>query len=153
MGREENIQIVESYFQALTDSDVEKYQSLFADDVLHNVCGDMAISGCWEGKSALFDVLSTYFFERLDMERTQLPTKYEIMCADDDRVVGLMKADAYSVDGNPYPQTYAMIFTIRNGLIAEMYEFFDTALAETALFGATLERPDVEPMVTRPFNF
>jgi ketosteroid isomerase-like protein len=153
MSREENVAILDSYYQALKDADFDRYLGLFADDVMYNVNGSTEVSGRWEGKAALAEQLNPHVFEHIDVSRTVMATKYAVMCADDERVVGIMEAEGTSVDGNPYPQRYCMILAIRDGLIAEVHEFFDTALAETALFGGTLERAGVESMATADFDF
>ncbi|NIV22945.1 MAG: hypothetical protein GWN51_04690, partial [Gemmatimonadetes bacterium] len=45
-------------------------------------------------------------------------------------------------NGQSYEQTYCEIFTIRDGKIAEMHNFFDTVLVEQCLFDNPLERPE-----------
>ena len=49
-----------------------------------------------------------------------------------------------AMTGNPYEQTYLHIFKIRDGQIQALIEGFDTALANTALWG---ERESLVPDV------
>ena len=45
-------------------------------------------------------------------------------------------------DGHNHEQTYCEIFTIRDGKIVEMHNFFDTVLVEQCLFDNPLTRPE-----------
>jgi ketosteroid isomerase-like protein len=73
------------------------------------------------------------------------------MCADDERVVGLMRGGGMGTNGHEYLQTYCQILTIRDGLIAELHEFFDTALVELALNDNPTQKGPSVP--ARPFEF
>ncbi len=153
MRREENIQIMEAYYQTLADSDFEAFADLFSEDVLYNVSGTTEISGQWVGKKVLFEVLNPYVFKFIDAERSKMSTKRKIMCADDNCVVSINEAEGISTDGNNYPQRYCVVLTIKKNLISEVHEFFDTALAETALFGATIKKSKKKSEAMSDFNF
>ena len=62
-------------------------------------------------------------------------------------------ADGKSKKGNAYPQRYCVILTIKDGLISEAHEFFDTALAETALFGAKIQKNKNISKADKDFDF
>ena len=70
---------------------------------------------------------------KLVPETVQFSRKWRIMCADDERVVGLMYGGGMGKNGHEYLQTYCQIMTIRHGIIVEMHELFDTALVELVL--------------------
>jgi hypothetical protein len=73
------------------------------------------------------------------------------MCADDSCVVGIMRGGGMGTNGHEYLQTYCQILTIRDGLIVELHEFFDTALVELALNdNPTAKGPSI---AARPFAF
>ena len=63
------------------------------------------------------------------------------MCADDQRVVAIMEGGGETRSGVSYDQTYCEIFRFRDGKLIEMHAFFDTVLAEAALFDNPLARP------------
>lgn len=63
MSREENVAILDSYYQALKDADFDRYLGLFADDVMYNVNGSTEVSGRWEGKAALAEQLNPHVFD------------------------------------------------------------------------------------------
>lgn len=153
MSREKNIGIMNAYFQTLADADYEAFANLFSEDILYNVSGTTEISGQWIGKEAFFGHLNPYVFEHIDAENSNMSTKYKIMCADDHRVVSINEADGKSKKGNAYPQRYCVILTIKDGLISEAHEFFDTALAETALFGAKIQKNKNISKADKDFDF
>ncbi|MDA8892202.1 nuclear transport factor 2 family protein [Hyphomicrobiales bacterium] len=153
MSREKNIEIMNTYYQTLGDSDYEAFADLFSEDVLYNVSGSTEISGQWKGKEALFGYLNPYVFKHIDAENSNMSTKYKIMCADDFRVVSINEADGKSMEGNAYPQRYCVILTIKDGLISDAHEFFDTALAETALFGAKIKKRKTISKADKAFDF
>jgi ketosteroid isomerase-like protein len=153
MSREKNIELMNAYYQTLADSDYEAFANLFSEDILYNVSGTTEISGQWRGKEALFGYLNPYVFKHIDAEKSNMSTKCKIMCADDVRVVSINESDGRSIEGNAYPQRYCVILTIKDGLISEAHEFFDTALAETALFGATIQKREVISKADKAFDF
>ena len=61
-----------------------------------------------------------------------------------------MQGGGPTVNGGRYDQTYCEIFTIRDGLIIEMHNFFDTVLVEDALFSNRLE--NIEAPISHPFQ-
>lgn len=150
--REANIRLAESYYQALERGDFEALAHLHADDVVFNLIGHTPVSGRWVGKAECFGPLvEELVVGKLVPETVQFSRKWKIMCADEDRVVGLMYGGGKATNGEDYLQTYCQIMTIRDGKIAELHEFFDTALVELALNdNPTVKDPTVPD---RPFDF
>lgn len=129
-----NTTIVEQWYRALADADIESFLSLHVDDVVFNISGHTVISGRVIGKRQLVEQILPQVFGRLQMDRFRFATRHRIVCADGQRVVGIMEADGPGVNGLRYDQRYVHIFAIRDGRIAEVWEFFDTALANEVLF-------------------
>lgn len=150
--RDENIALAERYYQALADGDFEALADLHADDVAFNLVGSTPVSGRWEGKAECFGPLvADNVVGKLVPETVQFSRKWAIMCADEDRVVGMMYGGGMGTNGHEYLQTYCQIMTIRDGKIAELHEFFDTALVELALNDNPTAKGPSE--VSRPFRF
>lgn len=57
------------------------------------------------------------------------------MIADGERVVVLSRGSAKTRAGAPYNNTYAQLFTVREGRIVAVREYMDTALVDR-VFGA-----------------
>lgn len=150
--RDANIALATRYYEALERGDFEALAALHSDDVAFNLLGSTPVSGRWESKAECFGPLvADAVVGKLEPETIQFSRKWRIMCADDDRVVGIMKGGGMGKNGHDYLQTYCQIMTIRDGLIVELHEFFDTALVELALNdNPTTKGPS---SVQRPFDF
>ena len=150
--RAKNIELAEAYYQALERGDFDALADLHHEDVIFNLVGSTPVSGRWEGKAECFGPLvADGVVGKLDPDTVQFSRQWRIMCADDDRVVGLMRGGGMAKNGHEYLQTYCQIMTIRDGKIAELHEFFDTALVELALNGNPTQNGPSIPQ--RPFNF
>jgi len=57
----------------------------------------------------------------------------EEIIAAGDRVVVRAVAEARTVDGEAYPQAYCYVFDVRDGQLAGVIEYCDTALVERVL--------------------
>jgi ketosteroid isomerase-like protein len=144
-------ELVAKFYQALADMDVEAFLSLQQDDVAYNVHGNTPVSGHFAGKDFLQNVVAPQVFGNLQIDTFRFATKWKVMCADEQRVVAFMEADGYAVNGERYNQRYCHVFGFRDGKIAQVFEFFDSALAQRALFDNPLTKPETPP--EQPFQF
>ena len=55
--------------------------------------------------------------------------------AEGDQVAVQLRGEAETQDGRPYNNTYCHVFTIREGLVREVTEYFDTELVSADLGG------------------
>jgi len=132
--RDANIAVAEAFYQALERGDFEALADLHSDDVVFNLLGSTPVSGRWETKAECFGPLvADGVVGKLVPETIQFSRKWKIMCADEARVVGLMHGGGMGKNGHDYLQTYCQIMTIKDGIIVEMHELFDTALVELVL--------------------
>ena len=138
-------ELVALYYKALAESDVEAFLAVQQDDVVYNVNGSTPVSGRFVGKDFLQNVVAPEVFARLQMDTFRFASKWKIMCADEQRVVVFMEADGKSANGERYNQRYCQTFGFRDGKIAEVFEFFDTALAQSALWSNRLAEPEMPP--------
>lgn len=150
--REANIALATRYYEALAAGDFALLAALHSDDVVFNLVGTTPVSGRWVGKAECFGpVVADGVIGKLVADTIRFSRQWRIMCADEERVVGLMRGGGMGTNGHEYLQTYCQILTIRDGLIVELHEFFDTALVELALNdNPTLKGPSVPQ---RPFAF
>jgi hypothetical protein len=132
--RDANIAVAEAFYEALADGDFDALAALHSEDVVFNLLGSTPVSGRWEGKAECFGPLvADGVVGKLVPETVQFSRKWRIMCADEERVVGLMYGGGMGKNGHEYLQTYCQIMTIKDGIIVEMHELFDTALVELVL--------------------
>lgn len=150
--RDANIALATRYYQALAEGDFEALADLHSDDVVFNLLGSTPVSGRWEGKAECFGPLvADGVVGKLVPDTIRFSRQWKIMCADEERVVGLMRGGGTGTNGHEYLQTYCQIMTIRDGKIVELHELFDTALVELALNdNPTAKGPS---KVARPFSF
>ncbi|MCL9983343.1 MAG: nuclear transport factor 2 family protein [Erythrobacter sp.] len=150
--RAANIALATRYYEALAAGDFDVLAALHCDDVVFNLVGTTPVSGRWVGKAECFGpVVADGVIGKLVADTIRFSRQWRIMCADDDRVVGLMRGGGMGTNGHKYLQTYCQILTIRDGLIAELHEFFDTALVELALNDNPTQKGPRVPL--RPFAF
>ena len=150
--RAANIAVATRFYEALAAGDFDALAALHSDDIIFNLVGTTPVSGRWEGKAVCFGpIVADGVIGKLVPETIRFSHEWRIMSADENCVVGLMRGGGTATNGHDYTQTYCQIMTIRDGLIVELHEFFDTALVELALNdNPTVKGPSVPP---RPFTF
>lgn len=129
-----NRMTVESWMTSLATGDQEAFWQIHAEDVVYNISGHSVISGQVRGRKAMMEEIVPHVFKALDLERSRFATKWKVMCDDGTRIVTIMEADCQGLNGVQYDQRYLHIFGFRGGQISEVWEFFDTDLANRALF-------------------
>lgn len=74
----------------------------------------------------------------IDAFRKLLPTglrpKIQTVTAEGDRVVVEFEGDALTLEGTPYCNQYCMVFTMKDGRIKQVNEYFCTLLADQVLW-------------------
>lgn len=150
--RAANIAVATRFYEALAAGDFDALAALHSDDIVFNLVGTTPVSGRWEGKAVCFGpIVADGVIGKLVAETIRFSRQWRIMCADENCVVGLMRGGGTATNGHEYLQTYCQVMTIRDGLITELHEFFDTALVELALNdNPTAKGPSVP---VRPFAF
>ena len=134
MSDNPNLHLVEDFYQALSSGDVELFWRIQTDDVVYNMSGHTVISGRMQGKKNMSADIVPYVFGGLQMDSFRFSKKWKVMCADERRVAVIMEADGLATNGVRYDQRYVHLFEFRDGLISIVWEFFDTQLANAALF-------------------
>ena len=140
MTRQRNIELCQRYFNAMAAGDWQTVEDMYHDEIVIHMAGSTPASGRLEGKAAVTDdLIARQVHAALDVTKMRFAQRWKIMCADDERVVAIMEGGGPTLSGDVYDQVYCEIFRFRDGRIIEMHAFFDTALAERALFGNALQ--------------
>ena len=143
MSTEDNRRLIERWYEALAAGDFQTIFDMHHDDVVYNMVGNTPVSGRIYGKDACCNgMIAQKLLDKLVPDEVRFAKQWKIVAAEGDRVVGLMQGGGPTRNGQSYEQTYCEIFTIRDGKIAEMHNFFDTVLVEQCLFDNSLERPE-----------
>ncbi len=132
MGNAENKQVVLDFYEAGARGDMDSCFALLADDVSWTNIGSTRFSGTYSGKQVLMESLLGPLFGQL---KAGISSKIERLIAEDDIVVAQTSGSAETLDGRPYNNAYCQVIRIRDGQIAEVKEYMDTALIDS-VFGA-----------------
>jgi uncharacterized protein len=131
MSSAENKQIVQAFYDASNQGDMNRCLALMADDIIWNNTGSTRYSGTYAGKESLMANLLGQLFPQL---KAGIASTLDNVIAEGDFVVVQLRGQAETVNGQPYNNTYCHVFRMRSGLISEMTEYSDTALVNT-VFG------------------
>ena len=132
MGIAENKQVVLDFYAAGARGDMDACFALLADDVTWTNIGSTKFSGTYVGKQAIAEDLLGPLFGQL---KAGISSQIEQITAEGDIVVAQTSGTAETLDGTPYNNTYCQVIRIRDGQIAAVKEYMDTALIDS-VFGA-----------------
>ncbi len=123
-----NRQIMETYYKSINQGDFDTVINLMSEDVIFHMIGTGPFSGRWEGRDRVYGELVPSVMKSFKPETVEFAGKWKIMCADEERAVGLMTGKAETTEGTDFETTYCQIFKIEDSKIIEVYEFLDTEL-------------------------
>ena len=127
MSTEHSRAVVQQFLDHAARGDFDACFALFSDDANWTNIGSTRFSGECAGKSAILrDLIGPLFGSLEDGIRSDI----EAVIADGERVVVLSQGHATTTAGTPYNNTYAQVFTVRDGQIVAVKEYMDTALID-----------------------
>ena len=132
MGITENKQVVLDFYDAGARGDMDACFALLADDITWTNIGSTKFSGTFSGKQAMVEQLLGPLFGQL---KAGISSQVERLTAEGDIVVAQTSGTAETLDGTSYNNTYCQVIRIRDGKIAEVKEYLDTALVDS-VFGS-----------------
>jgi uncharacterized protein len=124
--------VLEQYVAALQAGDEDAIREFFAEDATWRLDGDLPISGTWEGRDAILDeflatAMSYYLPGSVSLEITSI-------VADGERAAMEWTSRADTLEGRPYENRCAAVFTVRDGRITRVHEYMDTRYAARTAF-------------------
>jgi uncharacterized protein len=128
-------EIVQQWFDRIAKGDAQGAFALFAEDVVYTLKGTTPVSGVYRGLKQIVEEFFTPWRKQIVGE---IALTVDELIGGGDCVVALARGKAKTVHGLPYDNDYAFVFRLRNGKIAEVIEYLDTALVETAAYGKKL---------------
>lgn len=131
MGTNENKRLVLDFYAAGARGDMDACFAMLADDVVWTNIGSTKFSGTYTGRQQLAEKLLGPLFGQL---KAGIASEVEQLVAEGDVVVAQTVGTAETRDGTPYNNTYCQVITVRDGRIAAVTEYMDTALIDT-VFG------------------
>ena len=111
-----NRQIMETYYKSINQGDFDTVINLMSEGVVFHMIGTGPFSGRWEGRDRVYGELVPSVMKSFKPETVEFAGKWKIMCADEERAVGLMTGKAETTEGTDFETTYCQIFKIENSI-------------------------------------
>ncbi|MEV5277401.1 nuclear transport factor 2 family protein [Streptomyces sp. NPDC051994] len=125
--------VVLAYMETLVTGDFDALREFFAPDATWTLAGDLPLSRTWTGPGEILDEFIPAMLSRLVPESLEL--EFGGVIADGERVFAEWNSRGLAKSGLRYDQHCLAVFTIRDGRIAEVREFFaDTLHAKNVVF-------------------
>lgn len=127
--------VLSRLYAALQSGDLETWAAMHSDDVAFNINGNTIMSGRITGKQAVMNELLPLLFTRVKPEASRFGVNWKCMCASGSRATVIFEGRSETLEGEPYNNRYLQLLEFNSeGLICEVWEFFDTALADAVIF-------------------
>ncbi len=121
---------IKAVWTAMAQGDGSTFGEAMAEDFTWRMMGDTAWSGTYSGKA---DVQG----RMLKALSQQFATPYRSVAhrihADGDFVIVQCHGEVTTKRGEPYKNSYCFVIKMRDGQMAELTEYFDSALVDRAL--------------------
>ena len=105
------------------------------------------LSGHYRGKTKFMTEILPLVFSCVNQEEITFCKDYKIIAADEQTVVAMAQNYGLASSGARYDQVYVHILTFHDGKLIRLIEYFDSALADRALWGDSAKLP-----ADAPFN-
>lgn len=123
------------YLDALTTGDLDRIAAYFAADATWWIHGSLPLAGTYDGAESIMTFLSTAMGE-LFVPGTQRFRFGEIVADGETAVLEWNVTGLSAATGTPYDNDYCGIFTIRDGRIKAVREYFDSDHVRDVLYSA-----------------
>jgi ketosteroid isomerase-like protein len=130
MGVEQDLETVRQGYAAFSSGDMDALMKLYNDDAVHIVPGASRVSGAHKGKESILGLYGALFELSGGTMRVQLE---HVLSDGGNRVVAIHTATVEK-DGETFTQTEALLFTLVNGKVAEIQDFFGDIALNDRLF-------------------
>ena len=126
--------VVQAYLKAIAERDAEAITATIWEDAEFRVPGDHALAGNWVGHDQIFN---KFMLPLMDLFSPEVEYTLEVkdLISEGHTVVLDCVARSAAKDGTPYETDVISVFTVEEGRIKTMREFFDTQYFVRTLFG------------------
>jgi ketosteroid isomerase-like protein len=123
-----------AYLDALGMRDIDRVCALLAEDAEYHVAGNHSLSGVWAGRNT---ILNEFMLPMAQLFNPNEPysTDVRTVVARDEYVVVECVTTGTTATGRSYRNPIVAIFTVHDGRIRKVAEYFDTELFARTLFG------------------
>jgi ketosteroid isomerase-like protein len=130
---EQNKRLVLKFIEAMGASDAESAAPCLAEDAFTLAKGFSKFAGVRRYETIVGTINA---FKKL--VPTGLRPTVHTVTAEAERVVVEFEGDAVTCEGKPYCNQYCMVFTMQDGKIKQVNEYFCTKLADEVLYPAVV---------------
>jgi uncharacterized protein len=128
MSATENKKLLQGVFAATAEGDFQPWIAALADDVRWILTGSTPFSRTYEGKAEVMAKLLGPLQAQIDGRLRLTAVR---MVGEGDTVVVEARGQSVTRAGQPYNNTYCMVFRLEGGAVRELTEYMDTALVNT----------------------
>ena len=132
MSAEHHTDVIRQALHALGQGNIEGFLADTTDDFHFTLAGTPPGGNTVQGKQQMIELLTVVFGKHL--ERSAIAMTIENMIAEGDCVVEQAHGEARTLDGQDYNNVYCRVWRFREGKIAALTEYMDTALARQCLW-------------------
>lgn len=124
---------VSAYLKALGDKNIAALLAIVSEDVEYRIPGDSPLAGTWRGRDQVFAGFVGPMAELFDPDA---PYATEVLrtVAEGDTVAVQCVTRGTTRDGRGYENPIVALFTVQDGKIVRVDEYFDTAYFSRTLF-------------------
>lgn len=134
--RDNNLDLVRAYTDALNKWDIETMASLSTDDVVFELpFRPPNVGRETVGRDAYMEVLAQARDHMIDGSENLHDLSLDTLAGDPDVVIATYKSDMLLRSGAPYKNEYISRFVCRDGKIARFVEYYDSIILFSALGG------------------
>ncbi|MEV4871363.1 nuclear transport factor 2 family protein [Streptomyces syringium] len=126
--------VVTRYLQALRTRDAQAIPELIAADAVYRIPGSHPLAGTFRGLDEIAEKFFTPMGALFDPEAAYSVDVSHVL-AEGDQVSVECVTRSRTVHGTPYAIDISAQFTVRDGRIVSMREYFDTQYFAATLFG------------------
>ncbi len=130
MDVEQNLETVRQGYAAFSSGDMDTLMTLYNDDAVHIVPGESRVSGAHKGKDSILALYGALF----ELSGGTLRIQLDHVLSDGGSRVLSIHTSSMDKDGETFTQTEALLFTLVNGKVAEIQDFFADISLNDRLF-------------------
>jgi uncharacterized protein len=120
MGYEQNKDTVRRGYEAFVQGDLETLMELYTDDAVHTVPGSSQVSGAHKGKESITALYGKLF----ELSEGTLRIELDHVLSDGANRVVSIHTSSVEKDGETITQTEVLLFSMVDGKVAEIQDFF-----------------------------
>jgi ketosteroid isomerase-like protein len=130
MDVDQNLETVRQGYAAFASGDMETLMTLYNDDAVHIVPGSSRVSGSHKGKDSILGLYGSLF----ELSNGTLRIQLDHVLSDGGNRVVSIHTSSLEKDGETFTQTEALLFTLVDGKVAEIVDFFADIALNDRLF-------------------